>query len=58
MAINKAFNHEHKSVKKKTRQGCGNRSKGMKKYRGQGGPRKRVKLPKKRSKSWMVREEN
>jgi len=32
---------------KKTRQGCSNRSKGMKKYRGQGGDRKRVKLPKK-----------
>tara|TARA_Y100000004_G_scaffold57014_1_gene63429 strand:+ start:626 stop:757 length:132 start_codon:yes stop_codon:yes gene_type:complete len=28
---------------KKTRQGCGKRSKGMKKYRGQGGPRKRCK---------------
>jgi hypothetical protein len=32
---------------KKTRQGCSNRSKGMKKYRGQGGHRKRSKLPKK-----------
>jgi len=28
---------------KKTRQGCGVNSKGMKKYRGQGGPRKRCK---------------
>ncbi len=28
---------------KKTRQGCGRRSKGAKKYRGQGGPRKRYK---------------
>ena len=32
---------------KKTRQGSGKRSKGHKKYRGQGGPRKRVKLAKK-----------
>jgi hypothetical protein len=38
---------EHKGVKKKTRQGAGKRSKGMKKYRGQGGPRKRSKLPRK-----------
>lgn len=28
---------------KKTRQGAGRNSKGMKKYRGQGGPRKRCK---------------
>jgi hypothetical protein len=28
---------------KKTRQGCSNRSKGSKKYRGQGGSRKRCK---------------
>ena len=28
---------------KKTRQGCSNNSKGMKRYRGQGGPRKRYK---------------
>ena len=34
-------------IKKKTRQGCSKRSKGMKKYRGQGGPRKRCKLSKK-----------
>ena len=34
-------------TKKKTRQGCSKRSKGTKKYRGQGGPRKRVKMPKK-----------
>jgi len=47
MAIRKSFKYEHKSVKKKTRQGCGIHSKGMKKYRGQGGPRKRSKLPKK-----------
>ena len=44
-------NHEaykdEKRVKKKTHQGCGTHSKGMKKYRGQGGPRKRSKLPKK-----------
>tara|TARA_Y100000310_G_C19966743_1_gene483653 strand:- start:16 stop:159 length:144 start_codon:yes stop_codon:yes gene_type:complete len=33
-------------VRKITRQGCSKRSKGMKKYRGQGGPRKRCKLPK------------
>tara|TARA_B100000676_G_C17853073_1_gene719230 strand:- start:618 stop:782 length:165 start_codon:yes stop_codon:yes gene_type:complete len=32
---------ERKTVDKKTRQGCSNNSKGMKKYRGQGGPRKR-----------------
>jgi hypothetical protein len=32
---------------KKTRQGCGTGSKGMKRYRGQGGPRKRIKLSKK-----------
>ena len=38
-----AFVHEHKSVKKKTRAGAGKRSKGMKKYRGQGGSRKRCK---------------
>jgi hypothetical protein len=43
----KAFIYERASIKKKTRQGCGKRSKGMKKYRGQGGPRKRSKLPKK-----------
>jgi len=30
-------------TKKKTRAGCSKRSKGMKKYRGQGGPRKRCK---------------
>lgn len=43
----KTFVYEHRSVKKKTRQGAGRRSKGHKRYRGQGGPRKRVKLPKK-----------
>ena len=37
------YANEHKSIKKKTRQGCSNRSKGVKKYRGQGGPRKRCK---------------
>jgi hypothetical protein len=48
MAVRKkAFTYEHKKVKKKTRQGCGQYSKGMKKYRGQGGPRKRCKLQKK-----------
>ena len=47
MATRKAFKYERKSVKKKTRQGCGTHSKGMKKGRGQGGPRKRCKLPKK-----------
>ena len=31
---------------KKTRQGSSNRSKGLKKYKGQGGPRKRCKSPK------------
>ena len=47
MSMKKAFVFEHKSAKKKTRQGCGQYSKGMKKYKGQGGPRKRCKLPKK-----------
>ena len=47
MAARKAFVHEHRGVRKKTRQGAGKRSKGMKKYRGQGGPRKRSKIPKK-----------
>ena len=37
---------EAQRPKKKTSQGCGQYSKGHKKYRGQGGPRKRVKLPK------------
>jgi hypothetical protein len=46
MAFGRTNNYEGKT-RKKTRQGCGNRSKGMKKYRGQGGHRKRVKLPKK-----------
>jgi len=43
----KNIDYQRKRVKKKTRQGCGTHSKGMKKYRGQGGPRKRSKLPKK-----------
>jgi len=43
----KAFVYERKRGKKKTRQGCGRYSKGGKKYRGQGGPRKRVSKPKK-----------
>ena len=47
MATKKAFVYELKKTKKKTRQGCGTHSKGMKKYRGQGGPRKRVKMPRK-----------
>ena len=47
MAKKGTYLFEHKGVKKKTRQGCGNRSKGMKRYRGQGGSRKRCKLPKK-----------
>jgi hypothetical protein len=46
MTIKNTFIYEHKKTKKKTRQGCGRYSKGMKKYRGQGGPRKRVKTPK------------
>jgi len=46
MAIRKSFIYEHKKSKKKTRQGCGTHSKGMKKYRGQGGPRKRCKKQK------------
>jgi hypothetical protein len=47
MVGRKTFSYDHQGIKKKTRQGCGNKSKGMKKYRGQGGPRKRCKLPKK-----------
>jgi len=46
MAFGKINKYEGR-VKKKTRQGCGTHSKGMKKLRGQGGPRKRCKLPKK-----------
>ena len=47
MAIKNTFIYERKKTKKKTRQGCGKYSKGMKKYRGQGGPRKRCKKSKK-----------
>ena len=47
MSARHTFVFEHKRVKKKTRQGCGKYSKGMKKYKGQGGPRKSVKLSKK-----------
>ena len=46
MAIKYAVGYQ-KPKGKKTRQGCGKRSKGHKKYRGQGGSRKRVKLAKK-----------
>jgi hypothetical protein len=46
MALGNTSKYEGR-VKKKTRQGCGQYSKGMKKYRGQGGPKKRCKLPKK-----------
>jgi len=46
MSFGKTNFYEGKT-KKKTRQGCGTQSKGMKKLRGQGGPRKRCKLPKK-----------
>jgi len=45
MAVKHSIGYQ-KPKGKKTRQGCGNRSKGMKKYRGQGGPRKRVKSQK------------
>ena len=45
--VKTSFTYSNQGTKKKTRQGCGGRSKGMKKYRGQGGPRKRSKLPKK-----------
>ena len=38
-----AFVFDKKLVKKKSRQGASMRSKGTKKYRGQGGPRKRCK---------------
>jgi hypothetical protein len=47
MAARTSFVYDRKVTKKKTRQGCGTHSKGMKKYKGQGGPRKRVKMPKK-----------
>lgn len=47
MAVRKAFVFDFGGVKKKTRAGAGKRSKGMKKLRGQGGPRKRCKKPKK-----------
>ena len=47
MAARNSFVFERRQTKKKTRQGCGTHSKGMKKYKGQGGPRKRSKLPKK-----------
>ena len=43
MAIRTAFMYEKKKTSKKTRQGCSGRSKGVKKYRGQGGPRKKCK---------------
>ena len=43
----KTYTYEHQGTRKKTRQGAGRRSKGMKKLRGQGGPRKRCKRPKK-----------
>ena len=46
MALKKT-QYDRKTTKKKTRQGCSNLSKGMKKYRGQGGHRKRAKMPKK-----------
>jgi hypothetical protein len=41
--VRKIFMFNKGGVKKKTRAGCSKRSKGMKKYRGQGGPRKRCK---------------
>ena len=47
MAERRSYVYDHDGVKKETRQGAGRRSKGLKKYRGQGGPRKRCKLPKK-----------
>jgi hypothetical protein len=47
MAKRRSFTFERTGVRKKTRQGAGRRSKGLKRYRGQGGPRKRSKLPKK-----------
>ena len=43
----KVYVYKSETVQKKTRQGWAKNSKGMKKYRGQGGPRKRCKLPKK-----------
>lgn len=46
MAVKHTLGYQ-KPKGKKTRQGNSNRSKGTKKYRGQGGPRKRCKTPKK-----------
>jgi len=43
MAARKAYAGYISGVRKKTRAGAGKRSKGTKKYRGQGGPRKRCK---------------
>ena len=45
MSLRKSFMFERDTVRKKTRQGNSKRSKGGKKYRGQGGPRKRCKKP-------------
>lgn len=42
MAVRKACMGYTGRNKKKTRAGAGKRSKGIKKYRGQGGPRKRT----------------
>ena len=42
MAVRKAYMGYTGGNKKKTRAGASKRSKGTKKYRGQGGPRKRV----------------
>ena len=42
MAVKHTLGYQ-KPKGKKTRQGCGKRSKGLKKYRGQGGSRKRCK---------------
>ena len=47
MAATKHISKYFGNGRKKTRQGCGKRSKGLKKYRGQGGPRKRCKVPRK-----------
>jgi hypothetical protein len=42
MKSRKNITYEDRGVRKKTRAGASRRSKGTKKYRGQGGPRKRV----------------
>ncbi len=46
MPLKRSFVHKRQTVQKRTRAGNSGNSKGAKKYRGQGGPRKRCKTPK------------